>query len=270
MAQYVTCAACRAYFLLPDVTSGQEARCPVCQTLVQPTSAQSFPGGQGKSAQPNKTILAEPEAMIRYTCAKCKKALESPASFAGTKLNCPGCNQRLQIPQKPTPPIAPPVNKTILALGEGESPPTAAHASPPPVPQPPPFVSPNEVELIEESPVAAAAPLAAREGCLECGVDVSKRSRVQTCPDCGSVFCSAQCYREHRYHAHEKKRKKRRRDVECENCGSNARPYVTSGISESGWVTFAILLILFFPLCWIGLLMNETRVKCSDCGARLD
>src|SRR4051812_23054118 len=42
---------------------------------------------------PNRTVLAQIEAMIRYTCPRCKKSLESPASFAGQKLNCPDCNQ---------------------------------------------------------------------------------------------------------------------------------------------------------------------------------
>ena len=200
--------------------------------------------------------------MIRYTCAKCKKALESPASFAGTKLNCPSCNQRLQIPLTQPPPSQTPVNKTILALPEGATLPDASQGrvSRPPV----------EVEPVEEPPVVAAAAPALRESCLECGVDVGKRSKVQTCPDCGSMFCSAQCYREHRYHAHDKRKKKRRRDVECDFCGSNARPRVRSEVSEGGWVTFALLLIFFFPLCWLGLLMTETRVTCIDCGERLD
>jgi DNA-directed RNA polymerase subunit RPC12/RpoP len=127
-----------------------------------------------------------------------------------------------------------------------------------------------EAVVMEETPAAAPA-AGPRESCLECGVDVTKRSRVQTCPDCGSLLCSAQCYREHRYHSHDKRKKKSRpREAECEFCGSNARPYVTTSISEAGWILFAILLVFFFPLCWLGLLMTETRLKCRDCGARLE
>lgn len=280
MSPKITCANCGAYYPLPDPTTGIAPRCPSCFVPFQapaqpavaaaPTSVPAVP-----TASPNKTVLAESEPMIRYGCPKCRKALESPASFAGTKLNCPGCNQRLQIPLPPPPPAAPaaPVNKTILALGE----PSAAsmpQALPPAPQQPPVEAAPFEVEVVDEpAPVVKQAPPPARESCLECGVDVTKRSRVQTCPDCGSQFCSAQCYREHRYHAHDKRKKKRRRnadrDAECDYCGSTARPYITSQISEGGWATFIILLIFFFPLCWIGLLMTETRVKCSDCGARL-
>ncbi len=270
MAQYVTCGSCKAYFALPDPTTGQQARCPACLIPFDGPLAQS--GSAGPASRPNKTVLAESEAMVRYTCPRCKKALESPASFAGEKLNCPGCNQRLQIPKNATPAPAPPINKTILAMGEAPSTEVEGASSPREVSKPPhdDFVHVSQVELVETVLTAVAAPPTEREGCLECGADIGKRKRIQTCGDCGSLFCSAQCYREHRYHAHDKRKKKRTRDVECEHCGSTARPYITSQISEGGWVMFAVLLIFFFPLCWLGLLMTETRVKCFDCGRRLE
>jgi DNA-directed RNA polymerase subunit RPC12/RpoP len=220
-------------------------------------------------------MLAETEPMIRYTCARCKKSLESPVSLAGQKVHCPDCNQRLQIPQPATPP-PPPVNKTILATEEltgslasnvpspdrqlGLAPP-ARRATPPP---------PAQVEPVEETPSRVASKRSARrESCLECGLDLTQQSRVQTCPDCGSVLCSARCFREHHRHAHARKRKVRTEYVECTRCGSSAQPYETTAISEGGWVLFAVLLIFFFPLCWIGLLMTQTRVTCADCGARI-
>jgi hypothetical protein len=100
---------------------------------------------------------------------------------------------------------------------------------------------------------------------------LSGRARVQTCADCGSTFCSAACYREHRYYAHSRRRKKKRRPqrAECPFCDSTARPYSTWVISQAGWILFAVLLLFFFPLCWIGLLMTEPEYRCSDCGARL-
>jgi DNA-directed RNA polymerase subunit RPC12/RpoP len=200
--------------------------------------------------------------MIRYSCPRCKKSLESPVSFAGQKLHCPDCNQRLQIPQPSTPP-PPPVNKTILATEEPAAP--AAHRSP--LPEPP--AVPEVVEVVEEAPSRRApAPSGRREICLECGADVTERARVQTCSDCGSLLCSAMCYREHRYHAHSQ-RKRRPRNA-CPYCGSMARPYYTTVISQGGWTAFFLLLVFFFPLCWIGLLMTETQMKCDDCGARLD
>lgn len=250
-------------------------RCPACYSLfpVKPvvTSSLLERSVAAPSAVPaapvavNRTILAQTEAMIRYICPRCKKSMESPTSFAGQKLNCPDCNQRLQIPQPSKPPVAPAVNKTILAVAESASnpPPSATRPTPavPPVP-------PRQVELVEQ--VTSPSESATRENCLECGVDITLRSRVQTCPDCGSLFCSAACYREHHYHAHARKEKRSSRPVECSYCGSNKPPHRTSQISPAGWIIFALLLVFFFPLCWIGLLMTESEYRCWDCGKRLD
>lgn len=248
MSANVSCPACGQSCPVPD--GAAEVRCANCWTSVPVRSA-----SVGSTASPNRTILAESEPMIRYNCPRCKRSLESPASFAGQKLNCPGCGQRLQIPAAP-PPAAPSLNKTILASSDSGPPPTPVVLAPPPTP------APAAVQPAAPAPVA-------RENCLECGVDVTGRSRVQTCPDCGSQLCSAMCYREHRDHAHARKRGKRTRYVECSRCGSTAEPYQTTAISDGGWVTFVILLVVFFPLCWIGLLMTETRYTCADCGTRL-
>jgi hypothetical protein len=179
-------------------------------------------------------------------------------------LNCPNCNQRLQIPQ-PTTPAAPPINKTILAAEEsGPSP--AIYAPPQPS-----YPSQPPIPVLQEMAAAPPAiPTAAvrRETCLECGADLTGRDRLHTCGDCGAALCSAICQREHRYHAHSPK--KRRRPEICDRCGSTARPYESTVISQAGWITFALLLVFFFPLFWIGLLMTESRIKCSDCGAFLD
>ncbi len=79
------------------------------------------------------------------------------------------------------------------------------------------------------------------------------------------------CYREHRYYAHSRRERKKRRPekAECPYCDSTARPRCTMVISQAGWVLFIVLLFLFFPLCWIGLLMTEPEYRCRDCGARL-
>ncbi len=289
MVTNVKCPTCGQMCRLPENMPAGEARCPKCLSLFPAAPppapsilerAASAEPALGGSTPPNRTMLAEPERMIRYTCPRCKKSLESPVNFAGQKLNCPDCNQRIQVPQPSTPAPAAPVNKTILAEEE-----PAATAAPPPVPIPPP-PAPLVPTLIavtreirdEPPPKKAAEP---RESCLECGVDITNRARVQTCPDCGSLFCSAACFRDHNKNAHATKKKSRRRDdddddrdrrrdpVECRNCGTSRRPIATTAISEGGWIMFVVLLILFFPLCWIGLLMTETRVKCSECGARI-
>jgi hypothetical protein len=281
MAATITCPFCGHKSCPAQQSPGQEVQCPACLNLfpIKPPApsllartAPAEPAPAGPAPQPNRTLLAQPEAMIRYTCPRCKKSLESPASFAGQKLNCPDCNQRLQIPQPSTPPL-PPLNKTILASEESAGPPASQTSAPRPQPAPTavPSVKVEVVEVVEDYPPTTDRASPGRESCLECGVGLARRARVQTCPDCGALFCSAACYREHRYYAHAPKRKKRRpRNVECDRCGSTARPFYTDVISEGGWITFAILLVVFFPICWIGLLQTETRVTCADCGARLD
>jgi DNA-directed RNA polymerase subunit RPC12/RpoP len=263
MLQTVACPKCGDPLRIPPSMLGQEVQCAAClHRFAARAAAAPLPPAGGPTPPPNRTVLAEPEAMIHYSCPRCKKPLESPVSFAGQKLNCPGCGQRLQIPQ-PAAPQAPALNKTMLATqasgpgssGTGLQP--AAGALVPTV----------DVEVVNDAPKATPV---RRDCCLECGVDVSQRPRVQTCPDCGTLLCSSMCYRAHRYYAHPpKKAKPRRRIVECDYCGSSARPYYVSKISEAGWITFVILLIFFFPLCWIGLLITETDVRCHDCGARL-
>ncbi len=290
MVTNVKCPTCGQVCRLDDNVPRHEARCPKCLSqfpaapppepslLERAANAEPAPGG---GTPPNRTMLAEPERMIRYTCPRCKKSLESPVSFAGQKLNCPDCNQRIQVPQPSTPPPAAPVNKTILATEE-----PAVAAAPPSIPVPPPpapLVPTLKAVIREERDEPPPRASVARESCLECGIDITNRSRVQTCPDCGSLFCSAACFRDHNKNAHATKKKKSRRREdddddrdrrprkveECRNCGTSRRPIVTTAISDSGWITFVILLIFFFPLCWIGLLMTETRVKCSECGARI-
>jgi DNA-directed RNA polymerase subunit RPC12/RpoP len=270
MVANITCPVCGQQ-CQQQSTTGSEMRCPSCFSIIpaQPTGsspllARSTDTTAGPPRAPvNRTILAQPEAMIRYTCPRCKSSLESPASFAGQKLNCPNCGQRMQIPQPSVPPSAPPINKTILAKEESVSTPSArtSQHSPPAVPPDPELTA----ELVEE-----ALPARRHESCLECGIDITRRARVQTCPDCGSLFCSASCYRTHHNHAHARKKKKRSRPVECPYCDSTERPYARSQISQAGWIIFAVLLLVFFPLCWIGLLMTETEWRCRECNALLD
>jgi DNA-directed RNA polymerase subunit RPC12/RpoP len=277
----VKCPTCGHVCRLADDAAESEVLCPSCRSFFS-RAAQATPSLLGRApraeaaqppAAPNRTLLAEPEAMVRYTCPRCKRSLESPVSFAGQKLNCPGCNQRLQIPQPSTPP-PPPINKTILATEEqaGAPPPVP---TPPPPPASPPAARPmDELAIVEESPSKRESGRSARrESCLECGANLNGRDRVQTCSDCGSTFCSAACYREHRYYSHSRRKKKQKRRperVQCPYCDSTERPRTAWVISQSGWILFAVLLFFFFPLCWIGLLMTEPEYRCSDCGRRLD
>ena len=51
----------------------------------------------------------------------------------------------------------------------------------------------------------------------------------------------------------------------CPRCMSQLMPMIERRISTGGWITFAILLIFFFPLFWIGLLIKEDVHVCPSC-----
>jgi DNA-directed RNA polymerase subunit M/transcription elongation factor TFIIS len=56
----------------------------------------------------------------------------------------------------------------------------------------------------------------------------------------------------------------------CPFCQSNLAPKVKRKISTAGWMTFAWLLILCFPLCIIGLFIKDEYHVCRGCGIKLD
>ena len=56
----------------------------------------------------------------------------------------------------------------------------------------------------------------------------------------------------------------------CPYCGTNQPPYTSSQISTGGWIVFAVMLLVCFPLFWIGLLMKENVSICPVCRATLN
>lgn len=56
----------------------------------------------------------------------------------------------------------------------------------------------------------------------------------------------------------------------CPHCTSQMIPRVEKRISTAGWITFAVLLVFFFPLFWIGLLIKEDVPICRACNTRLE
>jgi hypothetical protein len=56
----------------------------------------------------------------------------------------------------------------------------------------------------------------------------------------------------------------------CPNCRSSLPPIINTRISTGGWVTFAILLVLFFPLCWVGLFSKTSYRYCGQCGIKFN
>jgi hypothetical protein len=56
----------------------------------------------------------------------------------------------------------------------------------------------------------------------------------------------------------------------CPTCMSQFLPKIERRISTTGWIVFAVLLVLFFPLFWVGLLIKEDVHVCPSCSTRLN
>jgi DNA-directed RNA polymerase subunit RPC12/RpoP len=120
----IMCPACQHKFTIPEGDMGKRQVCPNCQSpflagksvpeAQEPEVAMKFqPAADAGYA---KTMLGETAPPIKFTCPRCKKPLEEPASEAGVKKPCPSCGQRIQVPAAPPPPAAAPqLNKTMLA-----------------------------------------------------------------------------------------------------------------------------------------------------------
>ncbi len=55
----------------------------------------------------------------------------------------------------------------------------------------------------------------------------------------------------------------------CPRCASQLLPRYERKISTAGWVVFSVLLVVFFPLFWIGLLIKEDVRVCPVCSFRI-
>jgi hypothetical protein len=56
----------------------------------------------------------------------------------------------------------------------------------------------------------------------------------------------------------------------CPYCGSTQRPHTLQKISTGGWIVFAVMLLVCFPLFFIGLLMKDTYQVCGQWGVMLN
>ncbi len=56
----------------------------------------------------------------------------------------------------------------------------------------------------------------------------------------------------------------------CPRCHSQLFPRTTRQISTAGWIVFAVLLVTFFPLFWIGLLIKDEVRVCPVCNLKLN
>jgi DNA-directed RNA polymerase subunit RPC12/RpoP len=208
MYMNVVCPTCGNKCRVPESALGQRVTCPSCSNAFQcgslsPPSLVATPlaadgPGAVQAVPESRAVGTQPHPHINYRCPRCAKSLESPASSAGEKVDCPDCGQRLQIPRSVEKQV--PVSHPVTAIEQTAwarlaSQPVAAEQ-----PTPAPVATAKQVAI---EPVQSPG---RRENCLECGKDVSDRTRIQACPDCGSLLCCAMCFREHRYHAHPSRR----------------------------------------------------------------
>jgi len=54
----------------------------------------------------------------------------------------------------------------------------------------------------------------------------------------------------------------------CYNCGSTLTPVLRSKMSDAGLIVLVVMLMVCFPLFWIGLMMKEEYTICPSCGVR--
>ncbi len=55
----------------------------------------------------------------------------------------------------------------------------------------------------------------------------------------------------------------------CPRCGTSATPIIKKKVSSGGWIVFVAMLLLCFPLFFIGLLMREDYCVCPACLAQI-
>ncbi len=63
--------------------------------------------------------------------------------------------------------------------------------------------------------------------------------------------------------------KRRQYSFECPRCGSKEDPQIRKETAAVGWILFVILLLFFFPLCWLGIFVRVTWEVCWDCAHRV-
>jgi hypothetical protein len=55
----------------------------------------------------------------------------------------------------------------------------------------------------------------------------------------------------------------------CPRCGTQNLPHIERKISTAGWIVFAALLLVFFPLFWVGFFLKEDIRVCPVCNLKV-
>jgi DNA-directed RNA polymerase subunit RPC12/RpoP len=125
MLSNVTCPNCKHKYWLQEGEMGSMQTCPNCQAefVAGKSAAEARAGAPAPGAAPAgyaKTMMVgDSVSPITYKCPRCQAPLEAAQTEAGTKKNCPNCQQRHQVPGRAAPAAPPALNKTMLAGDEG-------------------------------------------------------------------------------------------------------------------------------------------------------
>lgn len=202
--------------------------------------------------------------MIHFRCPVCKFALESPDSSVGSKLPCPHCGQRLQVPM-PAHPL-PQSEKTLDRIAS----------------VPPSLRIPVVVPALHQ-PVQAT--IGDGKYCHECGASINTKAVM--CPQCGASQDARGKADGSNLVAPAREGQtglapilgldviqpqvmSRRRRALCPGCGSKEQPNRRQEVSIVGWILFFMLLLfLFWPVCWLGFFFKDTWEICRECGWRI-
>jgi hypothetical protein len=215
--------------------------------------------------------------MIRFACPGCAATFTVGPDQAGKAGQCPKCDSQFLIP----------------ADAAGGDQPSPQSDQPPPLPSqeaPPPL--PVEIQPCPQCQTRLS-------------VDPGHVGGEVKCPGCATIFRagradappppkagpsrrgklerlgsgSADPADRDDEDGRRRSRRSRRRDEDdddrprrsrrdgCPSCGCRQVVY-KSEISTAGWVTFAVLLAVCWPLFWIGLMMKEEFRACADCGRK--
>lgn len=132
---FVVCPACGHTYPITESKGEARLHCEKCKASFfvelddSPPPAPAAPQPvtpPAKPPAPSRTVMATSAALIHCSCPRCRKPLEAPASWAGQKMTCSGCGQRLQLPAASPPAVAAP-NRTVLAESMPAPPTGPAH-----------------------------------------------------------------------------------------------------------------------------------------------
>jgi predicted Zn finger-like uncharacterized protein len=110
----LSCPSCNARFAVPLSMVGQRAKCGACGTIFK---VETQPVGESSSASASAaaSVADDGPEYIGFECRLCGTRMYARPKDVGTKVKCPDCHARTEVPPPPAP-----KKKNIPAAMEGE------------------------------------------------------------------------------------------------------------------------------------------------------